>query len=225
MIARSGSIYKADLLGVRQLEYVKLAQQYWVEYGTNESLCVDPRLRHNVSNTISVDNWEEVEDYLYENRHWFAGVSLLSAEGDKAYAQAPFTEVLSKNRIVMQYGDASLFASGLIVDGLYAFEDNLWAACATLEGKGLTLHPSHSRDLLKRDWIRRAENFAKHYFNGDTQRMVHCLKDVFNFHKWKTIERQIVPVHFSDVLTQKQYTDVSDLSAQGCSGGACELSF
>src|SRR5690606_19837527 len=88
------SIYKDDLLGVKQLEFVKKAQQNWVEYGTNVELCVDKTLRHNVSNTITVDDWDEVEKYIYDNRHYFAGISLLSAMGDKAYAQAPFTEVL-----------------------------------------------------------------------------------------------------------------------------------
>ena len=68
LVSKEGSIYKSDLLGVKQLEYVKKAQQVWVEYGTNVELCTDPRLRHNVSNTISVDNWDEVTQYLYANR-------------------------------------------------------------------------------------------------------------------------------------------------------------
>ena len=93
-------------LVLKQLEYVKLAQQYWVEYGTNVALCVDKNLRHNVSNTITVDDWDEVEQYLFDNRKYFAGVSLLSSMGDKAYPQAPFTEVLTADEILTKYGSA-----------------------------------------------------------------------------------------------------------------------
>ena len=131
---KPGSIYKSDLLGVKQLDYVKLAQQYWVEAGTRVDLCVDPNLRHNISNTITVDDWDEVEQYIFDNRQWFAGISLLSAMGDKAYAQAPFTEVFTAQQILDMYGEASMFASGLIVEGLHAFNDNLWVACDTVNG-------------------------------------------------------------------------------------------
>ena len=64
---KQGSIFKKDLLGIKQLEYVKKAQQVWIEHGTNEELCLDKRLRHNVSNTITVDDWDAVTDYVYAN--------------------------------------------------------------------------------------------------------------------------------------------------------------
>src|SRR5690554_890143 len=125
IVSKEGSIFKKDLMGVKQLEYVKLAQQYWVEYGTNVELCVDPNLRHNVSNTITVDDWDEVEQYIYDNRRWFAGISLLSAMGDKAYPQAFFTEVFTAQQLLDKYGNGFSFASGLIVAGLSAFNNNL----------------------------------------------------------------------------------------------------
>lgn len=225
VVSKPGSIYKKDLMGVKQLDYVKLAQQYWVEYGTALEHCTHPKLRHNVSNTITVDSWDEVEQYIFDNREWFAGISLLAAAGDKAYPQAPFTEVFSREDIGTQYGDASIFASGLIVDGLYAFNDNLWQACDTVQGFGLKLHESHSKDLLKRDWVRRAENFAANYFQGNVEEMVGCLKDVHNFHRWKSIERQMQPIDFAVELGQQAYTDVTTMGAQACSGGVCELVF
>lgn len=219
------SIFKADLMGVKQLDYVKLAQQYWVEAGTDESLAVDPQLRHNISNTISVDDWDEVEQYLFDNRQWFAGVSLLSSSGDKDFAQAPFTEVATLEQITTRYGNASLLASGLIVDGLYAFQDNLWSACATVLGIGLQLHPTHRGDLMKRDWVRRAEGFAKNFFGGDLQQMTYCLKDVYNFHKWESLTRSVKAINFTDELSKQSYTDVSTMGAQGCAGGVCERNF
>lgn len=217
------SIYKADLMGVKQLEFVKKAQQFWVEYGTNVHLCVDPKLRHNISNTISVDDWDAVEQYIYDNRQYFAGISLLSAMGDKAYPQAPFTEVFTAAELLEKYGTCTMFASGLIVEGLHAFNNNLWVATDTVNGFGSTLDPEDSADLLKRDWVRRATKFAKNYFNGDVLEMTNCLKDCFNLHKWTSINNTMELIDFSRQLSQKKFTEVDTMGAAGCSGGACEV--
>lgn len=221
---KEGSLTRKDLLGVKQLEYVKRAQQFWVEAGTDLDLCVDKRLRHNISNTISVDDWDEVEQYLFDNRQWFAGVSLLSASGDKDYAQAPFTEVLTEQEIVDQYGVAALFASGLVVDGLQDFGD-LWKACSCALGVGEELNPDDSSDLLKRDWVRRAKKFAKNYFDDDVKQMTYCLKDVYNLHKWMKITKSIKPIDFSNELSKVTYTEVDSLAGAACAGGVCELVF
>lgn len=222
--SKEGSIYKQDLMGVKQLEYVKKAQQFWVEYGTNEELGVRPDIRHNVSNTISVDNWEEVEEYLYQNRQWFAGVSLLSAMGDKGYPQAPFTEVITAEQMLNSYGTASMFASGLVVDGHTAFNNNLWVACDTLLGFGMKL-TDEKEDLLRRDWIRRAKNFAKNFFGGDLNKTVNCLKDCHNLHKWESIVRNLQQIDFASELSEKTFVDVGTMGAQACSGNQCEVSF
>lgn len=221
---KEGSIFKRDLLGVKQLEYVKKAQQFWVEAGTNIDLCVDKNLRHNISNTISVDNWDEVEQYIFDNIKWFAGISLLSTSGDKSFAQAPFTEVLDYDDIVATYGIGSMFASGVIVEALHAFDKNLWLACDTVMGRGLTLS-EESDDLLKRDWVRRAKKFAHNYFNDDIEKMTFCLKDCHNLHKWETIQRNIKPINFATELGAQHFVDVDTLGSQGCAGGACEVSF
>lgn len=224
VVSKEGSVYKADLMGVKQLEYVKKAQQHWVENGTNLDLCVDKSLRHNISNTISVDDWDEVEQYIFDNRQWFAGISLLSASGDKAYAQAPFTEVTSPEDILAKYGAASMFASGLIVDGLHAFNNNLWQACDTSMGYGLQLTDEAS-DLLKRDWVRRFGKFAENFFGGDEQKASFCLKDCYNLHKWVSIQRTMKEIDFSEALTKQTYVDVDTLASQGCAGGVCEITF
>ncbi|KVP39772.1 hypothetical protein WJ87_06205 [Burkholderia ubonensis] len=224
VVSKEGSIYKADLMGVKQLEYVKKAQMFWVENGTNVELCVHPKLRHNISNTISVDDWDEVEQYIFDNREWFAGISLLSAFGDKAYAQAPFTEVHTAEEILQKYGDASMFASGLIVDGLHAFNNNLWMACDTAMGSGMKL-TDEAGDLLKRDWVRRFAKFAENYFNGDELKTSFCLKDCYNLHKWASILKTMKEIDFSQALAQRDYVDADTLASQGCAGGVCELTF
>lgn len=225
IVAKEGSIFKRDLYGVKQLDYVKLAQQVWVEEGTNVELCVDPRLRHNVSNTISVDDWDEVEQYIFDNRQYFAGISLLSSSGDRDYPQAPFTEVFTAEQLVEMYGVATIFASGLIVDGCHAFKDNLWSACATAMGQGEELSEEDSKDLTKRDWVRRFRKFAHNYFDGDLSKASYCLKDAYNLHKWEGICRNLKYVDFSMDLSRQSYTDVNTMGAQACSGSACEIAF
>jgi len=225
VITKVGSNYKQDLMGVAQLEFVKLAQQFWVEAGTNVELCRHPKLRHNVSNTISVDNWDEVEQYIFDNRAHFAGISLLSSFGDRAYVQAPFAEVIDAKAILELYGEGSLFASGLIVEALHAFNENLWIACDTVMGYGLKLDEENSSDILKRDWVRRANKFAKNYFKGDLQQMTFCLKDCYNLHKWNNIVHTIKSIDFASDLSQKSFVEVDSLAGAACSGGVCELTF
>lgn len=219
--SKEGSIYKKDLYGVKQLEYVKLTQQNWVEYGTNYELCVDKYTRHNVSNTIVVDDWNEVENYIYENRQWFAGISLLGMAGDKDYAQAPFTEVLDTEEIIKKYGKASLFASGLIVDGLHAFR-HLWLACNAVLFNS-ELDENESDFLLKKDWIRRAKQFADRYFNSDIIKMTNCLKDISLYHKWLEINREYKEIDFNSMNIKPSYTDIDKLGAIACSGDKCEI--
>jgi len=223
---KKGSIYKKDLLGVKQLEIVKLVQENWVEVGTNIELCSHPKLRHNVSNTISVDNWEQVGDFIFNNKEVFAGISLLSHTGDKVYNQAPFTEVIDSTKIVEKYGDASMFVSGLIVDGLELFNNNLWQACDFISQEDRKLEGTNQQILLKQTWISRAKKFAKRYFK-DIEDLIFCMKDVHLYHKWVNIERVQRNLDIEPLLSQTkpEYTAIDTLGAQSCYGGACEIEF
>ena len=44
---------------------------------------------------VSSDEWKTVVQYLYDNRQYFAAVSLLSTTGDKQYKQAPMEEIVT----------------------------------------------------------------------------------------------------------------------------------
>lgn len=224
IVSPEGSIFKKDLTGVQFLEKVKLVQQNWVEYGTDESLCADKGLRHNVSNTVTVDNWDEVEKYVFDNRQSFAGISFMSDFGDKAFDQAPFTALIDADDIVKEYGTAGVLASGLIVDALDAFS-TLWIATATARGIGEDLSYDSRENSLKKDWIRRFEQFAENYMNGDILKTENCLKDVYNLHKWKKIVKNYQPIDWIENLTHKEYTDVDTLGAAACQGGFCEIDF
>jgi ribonucleoside-diphosphate reductase alpha chain len=226
-------------MGVAQLEYVKKAQQVWVEAGTNVELCRDERLRHNISNTISVDDWEAVTKYLYENRQWFCGVSLMAASGDKAFPQAPFTEVFTADQIVEKYGAPALFAAGVVTRALDAFGD-LWKAISTAQGYGEDLSMPTHENAAKRDWVRQFLKFAVNHFpagqeevaelvyvpKGDVSRAGDLLKDVYNLHKWEKITRTLdADADIRSFVGKKQFVDVGTLSGAACAGGQCEITF
>jgi len=224
ILPKEGSIFKDELLGVDHLEKVKLAQKHWVEAGTNIELCADEGVRHNVSNTIIVDDWDKVEKYVFENRNSFAGISFLPMTGDKDYNQAPNTAVISAKDMVKKYDTAAIFASGLVVDGLDAF-DNLWNACSTAQGMGEDLSLETSDNAIKKDWVRRFNSFAENYLDGDLKQAEYCLKDSYLLHKWNKINKNFKPITWENDLTEKKYTEVDTLGAAACAGGGCEIDF
>ena len=224
IMSPEGSLYREDLYGKRLLEKVKLVQSNWVEAGTNPELCANPDLRHNVSNTVTVmpHMWSEVEDYVYDNRHSFAGISFLAGSGDKDFAQAPNTEVKTEAEIVDTYGKAALFASGLIVDTRKQGFRDLWEA--TMIAQTDEQYRGEMSDINK-EWIRRFNKFAENYFMGDTKEAEYCLKDVFLLHKWTKIQQNMQPIDFVSQLNQKEFTDIDTMGAIACQGGACEITF
>jgi ribonucleoside-diphosphate reductase alpha chain len=247
-----GSVVKNQLGALELLEKVRLTQQNWVEYGTRPELATNPKVRHNVSNTITVrpNEWEAVEKYIFKNQDSFAGISLLSSSGDLDYAQAPFSTVLTPTELVREYGDSSVFASGLIVAGLEAFDNNLWLACDTALGKGEKLDyeitnkepaqpDQHSpkltvqyhgeyalwkKEFLKVDFIRRLKQFALRYFNNDLKQATYCLKHVSLWKTWCDLTREYVEIDWSTIHEENAvFVNADTLGATACAGGQCEL--
>lgn len=240
-----GAKTKNDIDAITLLEYVKLTQQNWVSYGTRKERCVHDWLVHNVSNTITVkpDEWDSVTNFIYDNRQWFCGISLLPISGDKDYPQAPFTAIHTPKELVAMYGDGSVMASGLVVDGLHAFNDNLWKACDAVLGLGDPLvNPklNHASELMsiqelqkydremeqfnqKQEWIRRAKQFAERYFDNDVKTMSYCLKDVNNWKYWCDLKREYKEVDFSTMVEETDETTLEQTIA--CAGGQCTLNF
>ena len=213
-----GSKIKNQLDAIQLLEHVKNTQEHWVLNGTNIELCTQPWLMHNVSNTINVkpEEWTSVTDYIYDNRKYFCGISLLPITGDKDYPQAPFTTVYTPNEQVKHYGDASLFVSGLIEVALSLWEDNLWAACDSLLGIGQKI-----KGTEKKDFAKRCKKFADKYFDGDLRKLTYCMKDVFNWKEWVDLNREYQDIDFTSVIEETNNTKAEQEWA--CSGGTCEL--
>lgn len=227
---------KNNVSALEMLKTVKLVQMNWVNNGKNTECCVRPWLNHNISNTVHVleNEWDDVFDFIFENREYFSGVSLTAASSDKDYYQAPFQAVYDPKELVEMYGDAAMFASGLIVHAQQAFDGNLYAACDCFLGIGEKLDiPNLQGDALvasidklkkildKSTWIERAKKFTKNYFNGDKKKMTYALKDCDSWKKWVDLKREYSNVPWEKFFEDQDNTKVEESAA--CGGGKCEI--
>ncbi len=212
-----GAKTKNQLPAVDMLAIVKDTQKNWVYAGKNKSLCTQEYLSHNVSNTVTVkpDEWDEVTQYIYNNRKYFAGISLIPQSGDKDYPQAPFTTVYTSREIVKEYGDAALWCSGLIELALNAFDNNLWAACDYVS-------MNHAKENDSKDkllFVTKMKNFAGKYFDGDIKRLTYCMKDVYNWKIYCDLYNSFKKVDYTQLLETEDNT--AGIEEVSCAGGAC----
>lgn len=227
---------KVDTPALTLLEYVKSTKINWVDAGRVDEYCTTPFAKHNISNTINCrdDEYDDVANFIFDNREYFTGISLLPQSGDLDYIQAPFTVIKTPDEIIKTYGSGSLLASGVIVNACRVFNDNLWAACDCVLGIGERLDDlnisgmSHevasvyiNQQLNKKQWVERAKKFAINYFDGDLRKMTYCLKDVNNYKTWVDIERTHVDVPWEMLTEEVDNTKVEQSVA--CAGGQCEV--
>lgn len=85
--APEGSILRTES-ALDLLERVKTFNQHWVHSGYRSG----PN-HHNVSCTISIkpDEWQMVGDWMWENRKYYTGISVLPYDNG-SYIQAPFSD-------------------------------------------------------------------------------------------------------------------------------------
>jgi hypothetical protein len=212
-----GAKLKNQLPAVEMLSIVKETQKNWVYSGKNKKLCTQDYLSHNVSNTVTVkpDEWDDVTKYIYNNRKYFAGISLIPQSGDKDYPQAPFTTVYTSREIVKEYGDAALWCSGLIELALNAFNNNLWSACDYVSMNQAKENDSKEKLLF----TTKMKNFAGKYFDGDIKRLTYCMKDVYNWKIYCDLFNSFKKVDYTQLSeTEDNTTGIEEIS---CAGGAC----
>jgi len=90
--APAGAI--TDISDLDHLALAKRVNKEWVRRGT----AID-RLEganHNVSITVSVSDWDAVREYIWENREFFTGISLLQKD-TTVYPQSPY-EAISREQ-------------------------------------------------------------------------------------------------------------------------------
>jgi ribonucleoside-triphosphate reductase len=216
---------KEQLNDVEFTEHLKTVYQNWVLPGNNIELGYSNRVTHNVSNTITVNDWDKVFDYIFENQESFCGLSFIPNTGDKIYKQSPFTKVLSFEELVKEYGESVVFASGLIIDALHAFGGDLWDACEASKNKSYHLSGDRVTVLVKKDILQRIKKYSKNYHKNDIDKTISCLKDVHLFHKWKTVNREFKNIDFTTLDMKPSYTNVSEMGGSACSAGGCEVTF
>jgi len=92
--APEGSIFR-DETPFDLLERIKQFSQYWIKPGHINGIN-----SHNVSATVSIkDNeWEDVGNWLWQNREVYNGLSVLNYDGGN-YIQAPFEEITKEEYI------------------------------------------------------------------------------------------------------------------------------
>jgi ribonucleoside-triphosphate reductase len=212
-----GAKLRNQLPAVEMLSVVKETQKNWVNSGKNKSLCTQEYLSHNVSNTVTVkpDEWDSVTKYIYDNRKYFAGISLIPQSGDKDYPQAPFTTVYTSREIVKEYGDPALWCSGLIELGLNAFNNNLWAACDYVALNQAKEDDGNDKLLF----VTKMKNFASKYFEGDVRRLTYCMKDVYNWKLYCDLYNSFQKVDYTQLSETEDNT--AGIEEVSCAGGAC----
>lgn len=215
----AGAKVKNNLSAIEMLENVKLTQMNWVKAGTVKDRCLKPWSIHNVSNTITVneDEWKEVTDYIYKNKSYFSGISLLPSSGDLDFPQAPFVSVLLEREIISKYGEGSLFSSGLIEYALVLFNKNLWKACDFLLGFNCDVLEDESMIAFKS----KCESFCNKYLDGDIRKLTYLLKDVYNRKLFLDLQREYKKVDWTEMVEDEDNVDFGSISS--CAGGHCEL--
>lgn len=221
------TVIKSQIDEIEFLRAVQNVYKNWVVEGTNKELGYSKTITHNVSNTVTVKDWDKTFDYIFENKQYFCGLSFLSDTGDKVYKQAPFVEVLTLQELISKYGDATIFASGLVVDALHTFNNDLWDVCSAVTDRNFTLTGDRITVMVKKDIIARIKKFAKNYFKGNLNTAINCLKDIHLYHKWVKINRILKnkPIDFNKINYTEKYLQADEMAGAACSSGQCEINF
>lgn len=95
--APDSAVLVSSMTAIQFLQRVLGTQKNWVLPGTARPRS-SPGINHNVSNTVMVlpDEWDVVAEFLWANREFFTGVSMLGNDGDKKYEYAPREAIINQ---------------------------------------------------------------------------------------------------------------------------------
>lgn len=211
VLTKPGAITWDDVTDIDLLEAVKLTQNNWVAHGKNHELCVQPWLNHSVSNTVMVSHWNDVSDFIFENRDSFTGVSLLGKSNEINYVQPPNTGVKSMTQLVDEYGkDVVDRVTSMIEIGIKSF-GNVWSV-----HKFLNNGYKDNEDSEIRDWAEQVAVVSK-----KTTDRGRCFYDVYNHMLFNNLLLDTSQVDYRN-LTETRDNTKSQLD-WACAGGACEI--
>ena len=122
--APEGSIFRTES-AIDLLERVKFFYQNWIKPGHRTG-----QNTHNISATVSIkeDEWETVGKWMWENRKFYNGLSVLPYNGG-TYIQAPFEDITEE-----KYNESITHLQNVDLSKVVEFADNTnlmgEAACA-----------------------------------------------------------------------------------------------
>lgn len=76
----------------------------------------------------------------------------------------------------------------------------------------------------RKDWIRRFNNFADRYMEGDRVKTSYCLKHVDALHRWCVLSR-MRSVDYSSIKWDEPIKEAGSEVATACASGSCEIEF
>jgi hypothetical protein len=219
---------KVNTGALELLDYAVSMQKSWVGGGRISELGRIPELSHNVSLTLNVADWEWalLPLRILANKDHITGISMLGCSGDVIYRQAPFMRAKTAQELVNEYGVATLFASGLIVDIKAAFGGSLHSAVDAVK-YGVSLTEERKTQVLDR-----VVKFATNFFEKDIDRCLLALLEVDALHKFTRVQREQInnPIDWSSFVLNEEVTirERNRLQAEhalepSCTSGACEL--
>lgn len=223
------AIVKEDMTAVQFLETVKLVQQSWVVSGTALPFSCE-KLHHNVSNTCVVGptEWSDVGRFIYQNKEYFSGLSLLSKSGDFKYPQAPMQRIVFESELVDLFGDSNVGAAQHVCRHIHrrynSLQDLIVPLGMVLDGyrtedavKGTFIHPELLWDTYK------TIRLMIHINNTDD--ILLLLSSVWQDHNslWSSLVGSMKKVDYNLLLEGQDNTKAQDTIA--CAGGQCELDF
>lgn len=114
---------KSELSAIDHLKIIRSTQENWVNPGNTKYN--RKSVSHSVSCTVVVaeDEWDEVTQYLYANRHYFSSVSLVPKTTDKLYRQAPMEAVMTREDMI-QFGTLLNNVNPVDYSKMYESKDN-----------------------------------------------------------------------------------------------------
>lgn len=217
---------KYEVPAFELLDAIKSTQQNFVMAGKNIELCSQPYLKNNVSNTVTVksEDWFKVGEYLWENKEYFGGVTLLREySGELEYEQAPFTSVaISERELRKRYNikQDTLEMLSEFITKIIKKVGSVWKYSAELLSNE-NINEQGSLGKLLRD----GKQYVKDYFEDDTQNFIYCIKEIYNFDLYNHLVDNWTRIDYKQLKKHYDATVQAENASAGaaCSGSLCVL--